>query len=104
MMAWFFNLNIAKKLLISFILVSLLAGLVGAVGIYNLNKVTAEDRALYEKFTVPIGELVTITEDYWIIRVEIRNMLLEQDATKRGSYAQKKPGCHAQIERNAAKL
>ncbi|HWR39447.1 MAG TPA: methyl-accepting chemotaxis protein [Patescibacteria group bacterium] len=89
MMVWFYNLNIAKKLLIGFVLVSALAGVVGAVGIYNLDKVTMEDRALYEKFTVPMGELVTMTEDYWIIRVEFRNMLLEADPGKREGYAVK---------------
>lgn len=82
-MGWFHNLNIAKKLIVSFILIAMLAGIVGAVGIYNLRTITEEDKALYEKFTVPLGELVYLTEEYWIVRVEFRNMLLEKDPSKR---------------------
>jgi methyl-accepting chemotaxis protein len=83
-MAWFYDLNIGKKLLLGFVLVSLLAGLVGIFGIYHLRQITTDDRLLYEKFTVPVGELVVMTEEYWIIRVEFRNMLLEKDMSKRG--------------------
>ena len=86
-MAWFYDLNIRKKLLFGFMFVSLLAGVVGIFGIYNLRHITAADRMLYEKFTVPVGELVEVTEDYWKIRVEVRNMLLEKDLSKRGLYA-----------------
>jgi methyl-accepting chemotaxis protein len=86
-MTWFYDLNIGKKLLLGFIFVSLLAGVVGAFGIYNLRHIAAEDKLLYEKFTVPVSELVVMTEEYWIIRAEFRNMLLEKDPGKRGVYA-----------------
>ncbi|MBP2663124.1 MAG: methyl-accepting chemotaxis sensory transducer [Firmicutes bacterium] len=86
-MTWFYDLNIRKKLLFGFMFVSLLAGIVGIFGIYNLRQITAADKILYEKFTVPVGELVEMTEDYWQIRVEYRNMLLEKDPSKRGMYA-----------------
>ena len=86
-MAWFYNLKIAKKLLLSFVFVALLAGVVGTFGIYNLATITAADKALYEMFTVPVGELVVMTEEYWIVRVEFRNMLLEKDSGKYDAYA-----------------
>ncbi|MDR3590975.1 MAG: methyl-accepting chemotaxis protein, partial [Negativicutes bacterium] len=86
-MAWFYDLKIARKLLLGFILVAFLAGVVGAFGIYNLQNITTEDKMLYEKFTVPVGELVVMTEEYWIMRVEFRNMLLEKEPGKRGVYA-----------------
>ena len=86
-MTWFYDLNIRKKLLSGFVFVSLLAGIVGVFGIYNLQHITAADKMLYENFTVPVGELVDMTEDYWRIRVEMRNMLLEKDPGKRGVYA-----------------
>ena len=85
-MAWFQNLNIARKLLVSFVCVALLAGVAGAFGVYNLYNITIEDRALYEKFTVPVGELVSLTEEYWAVRVEFRNMLLEKDPSQRDVY------------------
>ena len=88
-MMWFQNLKLAQKLLSSFVFLALLAGVVGIVGIYNLYTIAEEDKAMYEKFTVPLGELVEITEEYGIIRTEFRNMLLEQDAGRRDAYALK---------------
>jgi len=85
--AWFNNLNIAKKLLFGFVFVAFLAGFSGIFGLYNLFNITAEDRALYENFTVPVGELVVMTEEYWKIRVEYRNMLLEKDPGKQDMHA-----------------
>ncbi|MDU2063257.1 MAG: methyl-accepting chemotaxis protein [Sporomusaceae bacterium] len=88
-MSWYNDLNISKKLILGFVLVSLITGFVGLFGIYNLRHITAEDKVLYEKFTVPVGELVDMTEQYWIVRVEFRNMLLEKDPSKRGASAAK---------------
>jgi methyl-accepting chemotaxis protein len=88
-MVWFYNLKLAKKLLIGFVTIVLLAGFVGAFGIYNLIQITAEDKVLYEKFTVPVGELVAMTEEYGNMQVELRDMLLERDPAKRGAYADK---------------
>ncbi|MBP2645975.1 MAG: methyl-accepting chemotaxis sensory transducer [Firmicutes bacterium] len=88
-MAWFYDLKISKKLLISFVFMALLTGAVGVFGVYHLYNLTVEDRALYEKFTVPVGELVDMTEEYWRVRVEYRDMLLEKDPAKQEAHAVK---------------
>ncbi len=88
-MVWFYNLQLAKKLLLGFVTIVALAGIVGAFGIYNLTQITAEDKVLYEKFTVPVGELVAMTEEYGNMQVELRDMLLEREPAKRGAYADK---------------
>lgn len=88
-MAWLSNLSIKKKLLAGFIIVSLLAAIVGVFGIVNLKRTTEADKILYEDYTAPVGEVVEMTEDYSHIRVEVRNMLLEKEAGKRGEHIAK---------------
>ena len=88
-MAWFQNLNIAKKLLSGFILVAVIAGIVGVCGVYNLYRITAEDKDLYERFTVPLSDVIDMLESYYIERVEARNMLLAKDPAVRDQAAAK---------------
>ncbi|TWH49459.1 methyl-accepting chemotaxis protein [Sporomusa sp. KB1] len=83
-MAWFHNLNIAKKLLFSFVFVSMIAGAVGVFGIHNLYSITAEDKKLYDLYTVPLGDLLDITENYYIMQNESRNIVLASDPGTRG--------------------
>ncbi len=54
-MKWFYDLKIGGKLIISFILVALIAGLVGYEGISSLKTADESDKTLYETNTVPLG-------------------------------------------------
>ncbi|HYH03480.1 MAG TPA: methyl-accepting chemotaxis protein, partial [Bacillota bacterium] len=56
-MKWFYNLKIAAKLLISFILVSLLASVVGIMGIINMGKVNSMLNNMYDNNLVPIIDI-----------------------------------------------
>ncbi len=54
-MNWFYNLKISMKLLLSFILVALIAGLVGYEGISSLKSANTSDTILYETNTYPLS-------------------------------------------------
>lgn len=61
-MKWFKNLKIKKKLIFSFILISILCGAMGLLASCNLNSLNKSDTELYEEMTVPlylIGEIST---------------------------------------------
>lgn len=47
-MKWFYNLRIATKLIIGFIIVAFIAGIVGVVGIINVHKINNMDTDLYK--------------------------------------------------------
>ena len=72
-MQWFNNMKIMPKLLSGFMLVALLMGLVGYIGIKNINAIDDSDTILYEKMTVPIATLQDMTDSYQ----RLRNNLLE---------------------------
>jgi methyl-accepting chemotaxis protein len=81
-MKWYMNLKISAKLLSGFIMVAIIAAVVGAVGIVSLKSADKSDTELYESMTVPISQLADINKEFQMIRVEIRNIIIETDAAK----------------------
>lgn len=75
-MLWFNNLRIAPKLLISFLLVSLVAGIIGYVGINEIRKAADADERMYAQATVPITQVADLNSAFLKIRVSVRDMML----------------------------
>lgn len=48
-MQWFNNLKIGTKLISGFVIVALIAGVIGLIGIQKLSQIAAADTKLYEK-------------------------------------------------------
>lgn len=82
-MKWFYNLKIAKKLIISFIIVALIAGIVGAIGIINITKINNLDTDMYNRHTATMPDLANVARSYQRERVELRNLYMEKDPGKR---------------------
>lgn len=82
-MTWFLNLKVGRKLLISFISIAIITGIMGSFGAYNISEITKQDKDLYERYTVPLGDLLDMMESYYIIRVEVRNIILAKDLADR---------------------
>jgi methyl-accepting chemotaxis protein len=95
-MKWFFDLKIATKLLISFGIVALIAGIIGFVGISSLQSADGSDMLLFTHQTVPLAVIADITEYFQRVRVNTRDIILAQKpediqtcATKIASYRQR---------------
>lgn len=82
-MRWFYNLKIGKKLICSFVFIAFLAGIVGVVGIYEIKKTDSNYSTLYNKYGSSQIILGTITEDFQRTRVELRNILIDKEDSKR---------------------
>lgn len=82
-MKWFYNLKIAKKLIISFIIVALIAGIVGAIGIINITKINNLDTDMYNRHTATMPDLANVARSYLRERVSLRNLYMEKDPGKR---------------------
>ena len=85
-MQWFYNLKIGTKLLAGFIVVALIAGIIGFVGISNLRNIAKLDAELYELCTVPIADLNDTSLALQKIRVAYRDIVLDktlEDKNKR---------------------
>ena len=85
-MKWFNNLNIGKKLMISFMLIVFIAGLMGVVGIHNIKEIEMSDQQLYEVNTIPLGDLAKAAMSYQQIRVLVGQSIIETDKEKKKQY------------------
>jgi methyl-accepting chemotaxis protein len=103
-MKWFYNLKISSKLLLSFIVVSIIAAIVGVVGITNIQAISASDSALYEKMTVPIGEVSEISTAFQRLRVDVRDILLSKNETEARGYFDNIAARQAIIDQNLEKV
>ncbi len=72
-----------QKLIGGFLTVGLLTAIVGWVGIYNIRAINKADTKLYEKFTVPIGQLQEMISSHFLIRLTLQELQYESDAVKR---------------------
>ncbi|WP_186431393.1 methyl-accepting chemotaxis protein [Clostridium sp. BSD9I1] len=82
-MKWFYNLKIATKLVTSFIIVALIAGIVGAIGIINITKINKLDTDMYNRHTATMPDLANVARSYQRERVELRNLYMDKDPSKR---------------------
>lgn len=65
----FKNLSIGKKLIGGFVVVALIAGVIGGVGISQIRTIGAADIKLYERITVPTAQLLRISTGFQMMRV-----------------------------------
>ncbi|WP_373484067.1 methyl-accepting chemotaxis protein [Acetobacterium sp.] len=79
-MKWFYNLKIGTKLILGFVVVALIAGGIGVMGVINIQAVDRQDTYLYEKMTVPLGELIFITDAYKEITNDLDAIILSGNA------------------------
>ncbi|HWT73392.1 MAG TPA: HAMP domain-containing methyl-accepting chemotaxis protein [Mobilitalea sp.] len=79
-MRWFKNLKIAAKLIISFILVSMIAGTVGTIGFININQINNADTQLYSDNTLGISNIGKAAIYYQRIRFNTVKMMLDDSA------------------------
>lgn len=82
-MKWFYNLRIAKKLIISFIMVALIAGIVGSVGIINIRKIQKMDADMYNRHTATMPDLADVARIYQMRRIALRDLYIKKDISKR---------------------
>ena len=86
-MQLFNNLTLKAKLLTGFIMVALIAAIIGGVGIYEINQIEKADTLLYEKVTVPLGELAEISTAFQRIRVNARDIIAASSMEDKKRFA-----------------
>ena len=82
-MQWFNDLKIISKLLIGFIVVALLSGIVGYIGIRSINALDESATLMYEKMTVPIGDLQQMTDSFQRVPMNLLELTLAETPEQR---------------------
>ena len=102
-MNFFYNLKISAKIVIGFLIVTILTAAVGIVGVVNLNSVNSNSKKLYEENTVPLGNGGKLQNDFLKIRVNVRQMLLV-NVDDRSQYKDTINSLFASANTNVVKL
>ena len=74
-MNWFNNLTLKGKLLTGFTLVAIVAGAIGWFGVTKIHQIDDADTRLYEKITMPLGDLGNMSTGFQRIRINLRDMV-----------------------------
>lgn len=101
-MKWFYNLKIRTKLLVTFICVAMLAGVVGIIGIFYIDNVRDNYDDLYKRFGVGIGALGSASEEFQIIRLNVRELVYNIEANDSEKYLGKINECEKRMYENLA--
>ncbi len=101
-MQWMYNMKIGAKLLVSFIIIALITGVVGAVGFVNVQKIEDSNTILYEKMTLPIAEVGQISTSYQEMQVIVRDMIVTNDPASILSHADQVGDRNQEIDEAAA--
>jgi methyl-accepting chemotaxis protein len=75
----FKNLRIGLKLVIGFVAVALLAGVIGFVGVRELQGIKQDDIKMYQKVTVPLGEMGDMSVKFQRVRINLRDLVETND-------------------------
>jgi methyl-accepting chemotaxis protein len=86
-MKWFKNMKLAKKLLLGFISVAVLAGVIGGIGYTSIGSSQEGGQLLYYKVAIPSAQIGQIAEDFQKLRVTVRDLVLAQSDEERQQYA-----------------
>ncbi|MEI6207437.1 MAG: methyl-accepting chemotaxis protein [Desulfuromonadales bacterium] len=73
------NIKLGPKLIGSFLVVALIAMVIGIFGYFQIHKIVDADTFLYEKGLAPINDIAKISSDFQRIRVNTRSIVIEND-------------------------
>ncbi|MFA9378396.1 MAG: methyl-accepting chemotaxis protein [Lachnotalea sp.] len=75
-MKWFLNMKISAKLILSFIIVSIVAAVVGIVGTMNIKVIAENGETIYTNMTVPLAQTSQMAKLFQQIQVLNLQMIL----------------------------
>ncbi|MBI2355391.1 MAG: MCP four helix bundle domain-containing protein [Deltaproteobacteria bacterium] len=82
-MKWFCNLKIGAKLVLGFLLVGTFAGMIGLTCLIKIRQIRESDKVMYESNTKPLGDLGNLAANFQKTRMNLRDMLLNEDMEAR---------------------
>ncbi len=81
-MNWYKNLKVRTKLLVAFIIVALFSGIVGGVGITNMNNLNSRTEEMYNDRLVPVADLGIVVKNLTRIKADTYLLIYDEDSTK----------------------
>jgi methyl-accepting chemotaxis protein len=99
-MSWFRNLETVTKLMAGFGVVVAVIIVVGYIGVRDLGRINDMLGAVYERHTIGVAAAKQVSVDLMMIAREIRQPLIENDASRVAQYAQNVDRYESELRRN----
>lgn len=78
-MKWYRDLKIGTKLMIGYLIVTLIAGGIGLMGVTSIQKLQSDEQNLYEQMTVPLGQLIYVADAFTGMIDNVEKIVLATD-------------------------
>jgi len=98
----FKNMKLATKVLSGFIVIALIACLIGALGMIKIKQIADADTVLFERVTVPVGELADIAVNFQRVRVNSRDLIHAVTKEKRANFEKRIAELRSQISEKSS--
>ena len=85
-MKLFDDMKVSAKLLSGFILVALIAGVIGFVGITKLSALKESGEAMYDQDVKPLGNLIDVSTLYQRHRVNLRELFIDRTVEEKNRH------------------
>ncbi|GFO53397.1 chemotaxis protein [Geomonas sp. Red276] len=82
-MQWFRDMQIGGRLIVSFLTLAFIAAVIGWIGITKIRQIEAADTKLYEKITVPLGDMGTMSINFQRVRITLRDLVDTNDPAEK---------------------
>lgn len=92
--------KIRTKLIIGFVIVTLVAVTVGGIGISEIGKIGADYTDLYENYGVSIEDVESASVSYQKINISLYNLIMENGTTNRIKYINEIKNYRNDIQKN----
>jgi methyl-accepting chemotaxis protein len=80
------NIKIGPKLIGSFLVVAFIALAIGVFGYFQIHKIDDADTVLYEKITMPLGDLADMSISFQRTRINLRDAVASKDEKETQTY------------------
>lgn len=81
-MKWFLDMKVRTKLMISFLIISLLIGVSGTVSVLDMDKINNGSKQIYENNLLSLDYLTSLQKNQLKVRAELLSINLESDVNK----------------------
>jgi methyl-accepting chemotaxis protein len=81
------RIPIGVRLLSSFAIVIIMTVAIGIIGVLGMQEITAMDRDMYENMTVPMNDLIVMTDTFQRIRGDLKDIIMTEIDAVRNDYA-----------------
>ncbi|MDK9717900.1 MAG: MCP four helix bundle domain-containing protein [Trichlorobacter sp.] len=83
------SMSLKAKLMTGFIVVALLAGLIGGIGMYFINQIAKSDTVLFASGAEPLGQLSEVSTSFQRIRVNARDIIGASSSADKQKFAER---------------